>query len=592
MLLRPALLLCASCLSVAAATLHVDPLGDDQAAGSEAKPFRTIQRAADFAQPGDTVLVAPGIYRERIAPPRGGKDGAPITFRSTVKHGAVVRGSDPWAPQWRKVSSGLYAGKVDEAMFADTAHRDSANPFRVSSSSTPYGREGKPEAEREYPKSDKNLSFNLGQVFVDDECYVQEPDLAKHKTLAKSWRYADGELSIRFADDIPARHKVELTTKRRLFAPHQRQLAHIVIEGFVFERCGNQYPTNFWEKEHPEWQQAGMVGTRSGRNWIIRDNVIRFANGIGLDLGNEGAESSDLETGDNGRATGARGHLVEGNVISDNGAAGTASYNAPSLTIRGNVVERNNRLLFTGKKRWESAGIKLHHPSHSVIEGNLVRDNYVQWGLWLDGGAGEGTVIRNNVCVRQGVGIDFEIGDAKPAVVEGNILIENDIGIRTRESGGVDIRRNLILGSKIAGIQFSLDRKRTGSWNAAHCGIHQNLIIGEQGLLLKLTDPNQLRSEDRKLDGNFYAAKPSEARFAFDRGEPMTLTAWQKAWQGFNGATEAEGASRLVDGCSYKFDAAKLELSLTLGFDPKDATYPGLKQGVQKVGIQVGWLNR
>jgi hypothetical protein len=586
MLLRPALLLIAGYLSAAAETLHVDPKGDDQGDGSEAKPFRTIQHAADLAQAGDTVLVAPGIYRERIAPPRGGKEGTPITFRSSVKHGAIVRGSDSWMPQWRKVSPGLYAGKVDEAMFTDTAHRDGANPFRIASSSTPYGREGKPEAEREYPKSDKNLSFNLGQVFVDDECYVQEPDLAKQKRLAKSWRYADGELTIRFADDIPARHKVELTTKRRLFAPHKRQLAHIIVEDFVFERCGNQYPTNFWEKENPEWQQAGMVGTRSGKNWIIRGNVIRFANGIGLDLGNEGAELADLETGENGRAIGARGHLVEGNVISDNGAAGTASYNAPYLTIRGNVVERNNRLLFTGKKRWESAGIKLHHPSHSIIEGNLVRDNYVQWGIWLDGGAGEGTVIRNNVCVRQGVGIDFEIGDAKPAVVEGNILIENDIGIRTRESGGVDIRRNLILGCKTAAIQFSLDRKRTGSWSAAHCGVHQNLIIGKEGLLLKLTAPDQLRSEDRKLDGNFYAAKPSEARFAFDRGEPMNLAAWQKAWQGFNGATEAEGASRLVDGCSYKFDAAKLELSVTLGFDPKDTTYPGLKQGVQVLNLK------
>ena len=147
-MLRPALLLCASCLSVAAATLHVDPQGDDQAAGSEAKPFRTIQRAAALAQPGDTVLVAPGIYRERIAPPRGGKDGAPITFRSSVRHGAVVRGSDPWAPQWHKVSPGLYAGKVDERMFRDSSHRDGANPFRIASSSTPYGREGKPEAHR------------------------------------------------------------------------------------------------------------------------------------------------------------------------------------------------------------------------------------------------------------------------------------------------------------------------------------------------------------------------------------------------------------------------------------------------------------
>jgi hypothetical protein len=586
MLLRPALLLIAGYLSVAAETLHVDPKGDDQGDGSEAKPFRTIQHAADLAQAGDTVLVAPGIYRERIAPPRGGKEGTPITFRSSVKHGAIIRGSDPWMPQWRKVSPGLYAGKVDEALFTDTAHRDGANPFRIASSSTPYGREGKPEAEREYPKSDPKLSFNLGQVFVDDECYVQEPDLAKHKTLAKSWRYADGELTIRFADDIPARHKVELTTKRRLFAPHKRQLAHIIIEDFVFERCGNQYPTNFWEKEHPEWQQAGMVGTRSGKNWIIRGNVIRFANGIGLDLGNEGAELADLETGENGRAIGARGHLVEGNVISDNGAAGTASYNAPYLTIRGNVVERNNRLLFTGKKRWESAGIKLHHPSHSIIEGNLVRDNYVQWGIWLDGGAGEGTVIRNNVCIRQGVGIDFEIGDAKPALVEGNILIENAIGIRTRESGGVDIRRNLILGCKTAAIQFSLDRKRTGSWSAAHCGVHQNLIIGKEGLLLKLTAPDQLRSEDRKLDGNFYATRTTDARFAFDRGEAMNLAVWQKAWKGFNGSTEAEGASRLVDGCSYKFDAAKLELSVTLGFDPNDATYPGLKHGQQVLSLK------
>jgi hypothetical protein len=66
----------------------------------------------------------------------------------------------------------------------------------------------------------------------------------------------------------------------------------------------------------------------------------------------------------------------------------------------------------------------------------------------------------------------------------------------------------------------------------------------------------------------------------------MNLAAWQKAWQGFNGTTEAEGASRLVDGCSYRFDAAKLALSVTLGFDPKDATYSGLKQGEQVLNLK------
>ena len=249
------------------------------------------------------------------------------------------------------------------------------------------------------------------------------------------------------------------------------------------------------------------------------------------------------------------------------------------------MFERNNRLLFNGPKRWESAGLKLHHPSNSIIDGNLIRDNYVKWGIWFDGGAGKETRITNNVCMRQGVGIDFEIGNAEGAVVEGNLLIENEIGIRTRESGGVDIRRNLILGSKIAGIQFSLDRKRGGNWNAARCGIYQNLIMGDAGLFLMLTAPDQLRSEDRKLDGNIYATKTSGARFAFETNKPMAFAAWQKAWQGFNGATDSEGKSRLVNGCTYQFDPTKMELYVTLSFNPKDETYPGLKLGKQKVDL-------
>ena len=56
---------------------------------------------------------------------------------------------------------------------------------------------------------------------------------------------------------------------------------------------------------------------------------------------------------------------------------------------------------------------------------------------------------------------------------------------------------------------------------------------------------------------------------------------------GYRGqAVPHEGASRLVDGCSYQFDAAKPELPVTLGFDPKDATYPGLKQGEQVLSLK------
>lgn len=586
-MLRPALLFGASCLSVAAATLHVNVKGDDRGEGSEAKPLRTIQRAAEMAQPGDTVLVAPGIYRERIAPPRGGKDGAPIVFRSSEKHGAIVRGSTPWKPTWTKVAPGTYTGKVDEALFPDDSHVDGGNPFRIPLSATPYGREGQPEAERKYPNSDPTLSFNLGQVFVDDECYEQEPKAAAHAKRAKTWRYENGTLSIHFPDDVPGQHAVEITNQRRLFAPHQRQLGFITIEGFVFERCGNQYPANFWEKEHAAWQHAGMVGTRSGRNWVIRGNIVRFANGIGLDLGNEGNEAADLEKGDHGKATGARGHLVEGNTLADNGAAGTASYNGANLTIRGNIVERNNRLRFTGKKRWESAGIKLHNPNNSVIEGNLVRDNLVMWGIWCDQGGGQDTRIVGNTVLRQGAGIDFEIGPAKPCVVERNVLIENGVGVRTRESGGVTIARNLFVGSKVADVEFSVERKREGNWSAERCAIQHNLMLGGTGLRLKLTAPDQFRCAGRQLDGNLFGGVAGDKRFAFEKEPPMALVQWQAKWMSFNGDTDAEQRSRMVGEGAYRFDETKMALTLELRFDPKTAgeTYPGLHQGANVLPV-------
>jgi hypothetical protein len=41
---------------------YVDPAGDDAAAGSSAAPFRTLQKAANVVNPGDTVLVRPGVY--------------------------------------------------------------------------------------------------------------------------------------------------------------------------------------------------------------------------------------------------------------------------------------------------------------------------------------------------------------------------------------------------------------------------------------------------------------------------------------------------------------------------------------------------
>jgi hypothetical protein len=42
----------------------ISPNGSDLGTGSQQNPFRTISKGAELAQPGDTVFVLAGVYRE------------------------------------------------------------------------------------------------------------------------------------------------------------------------------------------------------------------------------------------------------------------------------------------------------------------------------------------------------------------------------------------------------------------------------------------------------------------------------------------------------------------------------------------------
>ena len=62
-----------------AGTFHVAPTGADAAAGTDAAPWQTIQRAADAVAAGDTVVIHPGTYAGFRVGARG-TEAAPITF--------------------------------------------------------------------------------------------------------------------------------------------------------------------------------------------------------------------------------------------------------------------------------------------------------------------------------------------------------------------------------------------------------------------------------------------------------------------------------------------------------------------------------
>ena len=78
-----------------AETYYVDPRGDDGAAGTEAAPWATLQRAAERVAPGDTVMVRAGTYRGfdlRIS----GTQEAPIRF--VAEGGAIINLDNPETP--------------------------------------------------------------------------------------------------------------------------------------------------------------------------------------------------------------------------------------------------------------------------------------------------------------------------------------------------------------------------------------------------------------------------------------------------------------------------------------------------------------
>lgn len=102
------------CASLAARDLHVNPaVGHDAANGLAATasgangPVKTIARGLKLAGPGDTVHLAPALYRESaVFHNRAGEPNRPIVLDG---HGATLDGSEPLNPaDWNQVSPGLY----------------------------------------------------------------------------------------------------------------------------------------------------------------------------------------------------------------------------------------------------------------------------------------------------------------------------------------------------------------------------------------------------------------------------------------------------------------------------------------------------
>ncbi len=415
-------------------TFHVACSGSDSNPGSLESPFRTIQYAAEQAQPGDTVLVHAGIYREQIQPPRSGMEDAPICFQAAGDGEVILKGSEQ-IQDWEHVEGDLWQACLPNRFFGNY------NPYAVEVAGDWF---------RPLPAPDR--VFHTGAVYLKGHWLTEAASKQDLLNGELGWfGEVDEEnttLYARFGNENPNEVLVEINVRETVFYPKLPGIHYIQVKGFCMEQAACNWAP-------PTAEQVALIGTHWSRGWVIEDNCIRYAMCCGISLGKYGdewdnrAESAEGYVGTikrahaQGWAKGRIGHhLVRNNEISHCEQAGIVGSMGCSFSqiTENHVHHINQRGLFSGE---EMAGIKFHGAIDTCIDQNHVHDCCGFGGLWLDW-MSQGTRVTRNL-FHDNVGQDLFVEvNHGPFLVDHNLFLSGKCLLES--SGGGAYAHNLFAG--------------------------------------------------------------------------------------------------------------------------------------------------
>ena len=351
-----------------------DPAASDENDGSEARPFRTINRAAKEATPGTRVRIHAGLYRECVKPAKGGTDPAHMISYEAYGDGDVVISASEevrdFIPSegWMLVRGRGAVQPEDVRIWEYDLDPDlfrGYNPFCAVN--ILHDR-----LFIEYDKTDMTTYLNRrGCVFCDGKPLKQVPlygGMAQEDNTY--WVEANGQ-KVHFRleyDEDPKDHRIEVTVREQCFAPDIPFLNYIRVKDLVCEHAATGAPV----------PQRGAISAYRGHHWIIEGCTVYWTNGVAIDTGNECWHHTH-------RPDEMIGYCVIRNcTIQDAGVCGIAGMFAERMLIEGNVIAG------TGWQKmelsWEAGAIKLHNSVNGLIRNNIFRDTFRADHLWLDCG--------------------------------------------------------------------------------------------------------------------------------------------------------------------------------------------------------------
>jgi hypothetical protein len=385
---------------------HVSVKGNDANTGTEAAPFRTINRAAQAAYPGDVVTVHAGTYREWVNPPRGGNDeNTRIVYHAAPNERVEIKGSEI-VNNWTKEQNGVWKVVLPNSFFGDY------NPYV----DVIYG---------DWFDKRKRI-HHTGEVFLNNKSLYEKetldkvlnptPNTALHDPDGSTytWYCESDEKNVtiwaNFHKYNPNKELVEISARRTCFYPETQGVNYLTIRGFHISQAATQWAA-------PTAEQIGMIATHWNKGWIIENNVVSNSKCSGITLGKE-------------RSTGHNSWLEDTSVD------GSLSYIEVTFrTLRngwnkdriGSHIVRNNEIFSC-----EQTGIcGSMGAAFSIIENNYIHDIYEKRqfsGFEMAGikfHAAIDTQIRNNRIRRAGRGIWMD-WMAQGARITGNVMYEND----------------------------------------------------------------------------------------------------------------------------------------------------------------------
>ena len=449
---------------------YVDCAASHPGDGSKNCPFRTISQAAAVAQPGDEVLVAPGVYREEVSPRWAGNQYQPIVYRSAQPRAAVITGAEV-VKSWQPYQGDTWVVTLPNSFFG------SYNPYATLISGDWL---------------DMGIPCHTGEVFLNDKSLYEQDSLEKVLQPVEndaSWDIAftkhtwyttqseDGESTLIYANfqgKNPNEENVEITVRPHCFYPEQEHVNYITLTGFVVTKAATQWAP-------PTALQDGMIGPHWSKGWVIENCEVSHSKCSGISLGKYLQQGNDnkwlhykYKDGTQTQRDCALIAQIDGwskETIGSHTVRGCDIHDCGQTGIVGNLgcvfsVIENNHIHHINNKRnlagAEIGGIKFHAAIDVIIRNNHF--HHCVRGIWLDWQT-QGTRVSANLfhdnCMPRdyllqrkntmglGLGEDIFIEIAHgPCLVDNNILLsERAIKLPTQ---GVAFVHNLIAGSVTA----------------------------------------------------------------------------------------------------------------------------------------------